>query len=517
MDWSHVLAFGEENREGNQLEAKLAKGGLPASLWETYSSFANTEGGIILLGVKEETDGTLAAVGVPDAHILVKKLWDGLNNPSKVSANILADDDVSVQTVDGAQVVCIQVPRASRQLRPVYVGKDQLSGTYRRNGEGDYHCSPEEIAAMVRDASPTALDALVLEEFGLDTLSRDSVERFRAGVEAVRPNHPWTKLGWEDLLIRLNAAGRRNGKGELHPTRAGLLMFGYDYEIVREYPDFFLDYREMGKGVRWADRVVSHDGTWTGNVFDFWTTVLPRLVAGVKQPFALGTSLQRIDDTDMRAAVREQFVNALVHSDYYGRRGVVVLRYPDRIEVSNPGNLRVALDVALAGGVSDARNPTVMKMFGLLNACEKAGSGFDVMREASLVAQAREPQVTEQMNPDRVEVVLHLGNAAAEAGSTVGEAGRTESGAAAEAVGVERTESSAARPAVVVRSFGNLSVEEATVLTFAQQHGLFGRKDVEQLLGCKTTKAKGILAGLVEKGAIVPEGAGRSARYRTAK
>ena len=104
----------------------------------------------------------------------------------------------------------------------------------------------------------------------------------------------------------------------------------------------------------------------------------------------------------MHAAIREALANALVHSDYYGRRGIVALRYSDRIEIANPGNSRVALDVVRAGGISDARNPTLMRMFGLISACERMGSGFDVMSNAAKAASAPPPEIEELFNPDRV-------------------------------------------------------------------------------------------------------------------
>lgn len=74
-------------KENNCLEVKRANGGLPNDMWETYSAFANTNGGFIILGVKELADKSWKTTGlkVSDKEKLLDNLWNLLHNRNKVN------------------------------------------------------------------------------------------------------------------------------------------------------------------------------------------------------------------------------------------------------------------------------------------------------------------------------------------------------------------------------------------------------------------------------------------------
>lgn len=109
--------------ETAELECKLAqgqdgKGEVPKDFWPTYSAMANTHGGVILLGVREK-DGVFSAAGIENVDKVRTDLFNTLNNPGKVSVNLLSDTDVTTQTVDGKAVMIVRIPPASRKQKPV--------------------------------------------------------------------------------------------------------------------------------------------------------------------------------------------------------------------------------------------------------------------------------------------------------------------------------------------------------------------------------------------------------------
>ena len=88
IDISNILG----KKEGLHLEAKSARGGFPDSFWESYSAFANTDGGVILLGVEEKPDHSLYVTdGLTDAEKMKNDFWNLVNNHQKVSHNIVTN------------------------------------------------------------------------------------------------------------------------------------------------------------------------------------------------------------------------------------------------------------------------------------------------------------------------------------------------------------------------------------------------------------------------------------------
>lgn len=366
-------------KENSMLEVKSARGGLPNSLWESYSAFANSEGGVIVLGVKENNkDGSLYVEGLDDVHKLLKDFWNMVNNRQKVSCNILTDSMAVPDKLEGKDVIVIRVPRAERTSRPVYVGSDPRTGTYRRNFEGDYHCSIDEVSLMIRDSALVTDDNKLLTDLDVSVFCPDTVKSYRNIFRLIRQNHLWNKEDDAMFLRRIGAVREDKDTGKFHPTVAGLLMFGYEYEITAVFPNYFLDYQENrtnGIYARWTDRITSQSGDWSGNVFDFILRVIPKLQADLKVPFMFkGNQLN--EDTPLHKTVREATVNMLANADFYGRRGVVVQKGADGFRFANPGSMRVLLTEAIQDSASDPRNGVMMKMLAMVKYGERAGSGL---------------------------------------------------------------------------------------------------------------------------------------------
>lgn len=480
IDFNNIQKY----RENNRIEAKKAIGGLPKSLWESYSAFANTVGGIILLGVEELSDRSFQTVTLPHPEKLVSEFWNIINNNQKVSVNILMDKNVQIHEVQGNHIIAIEIPRANRKDKPVYIGVDPFSGTYRRNGEGDYHCTKDEVRNMMRDQADISQDLRVLEHMSLEVFDYDSIKRYRIRMMNLRPGHVWESFDNIDFLQKLGATDRGED-GKPHPTIAGLLMFGFEYEIVKEFPNYFLDYREkMDSQIRWTDRIISSSGDWSGNIFDFYFRVYNKIAQDIKVPFKLDKGIDRIDDTPVHEALREALANSIIHANYYDRRGLVIEKNPDKIIIANPGGFRMSIADAISGGISDPRNTTLIKMFNLINIGERAGSGLPSIHHVWKEQGLGVPIIEEKFNPDRTILTLSI-------------------------------KTSDKKQAIKTSDKSTIyDLQKAIVVDFVTTNITVKSSEVVKLLNVSAPRARAILSKLVEEDILIAEGGNRNRAYR---
>jgi ATP-dependent DNA helicase RecG len=477
--------------ETSDWEFKSAAGGLPGSLWETYSAMANTEGGTIVLGVREK-DGrtTLDGITPEQAERYVRDIWSTLNNRTKVSRNLLGNDDVVRVPIEGAELVTIRVPRAARNERPVFLNGQPLTNSYRRNHEGDFRCPEDVVRRMFADAEPVSADHRILVGFGLSDLDPVSLAQYRQLFRATKADHPWLACEDQELLEKLGGwrFDRESGRSGL--TLAGLLMFGKT-EAIRDpsaAPAFFPDYRErLDPNTRWTHRIYP-DGTWEANLFQFYQRAWPRLIADVPVPFHLEAG-QRRDDTPVHDALREAFVNSLIHADHSAPGGVVVERFPDRFILENPGTLLVSEAQFWRGGVSECRNKSLQQMFIMLGRGERAGSGVDKIVDAWKRQHWRTPQLEAQTNPDRVRLTLLMVSLIPEA--TLTEL-RTRLG----------------------HRFNGLGAAALQALATAQLEGSVSNQRLQQLVAEHPTDITYLLTKLCDRKLLVSDGRRRWTRYQ---
>jgi predicted HTH transcriptional regulator len=189
---------------------------------------------------------------------------------------------------------------------------------------------------------------------------------------------------------------------------AGLLMFGKGLSIREKFDNILMDFRDesgLSGDMRWSDRV-TYDGTWENNLFNFFAIVTRKLTADLKKPFKLDNET-RIDDTSVHKAVREGFVNLIIHSDYMMDAGVLkIIKRDDGFEFTNPGVLKLPIDEIYIGGNSKARNPRMQTMLRMVGFGDNAGSGFPAILETWKNNGWKTPELVENTVLNQVTLSL---------------------------------------------------------------------------------------------------------------
>ena len=408
-DLQPVLERLLNDKESGDLEFKSAKGGFPHSFWATYSSFANTDGGAIVFGIKEKDD-QFYLDGLTEEQVkkYEKDFFNRMHSKESVNIPLLKEDDVQAVKYEDVYFLFFYIPRVDRSLRPVYCGLDPYTGTYRRDLDGDYHCSREEINSMFADANlASPVDGRILKNFSKDDLDGASIRHYRRRFEQWNPDHVWNALPEDKFLEKLNVFRKDRNTGEYGLTYAGLLMFGTYSAIMDENPNFFPDYQEIQDPKdRWVNRICP-DGNWESNLFQFYSRVLPILQNFLPKPFQLEDN-QRRTETPAHVAVREALANALVHADYTENASLNIYKHPNKMVFSNPGIMLISLRQYYQGGESICRNKYLQTMFTFLGSAEKAGSGVDKILRGWEELNWKRPYLEEKKRPNKVVLTLSM-------------------------------------------------------------------------------------------------------------
>lgn len=472
-----------KNGEHISLECKEASNEIPKSVWETYSAFANTEGGTILLGIKEnikETDlnKRFLVTGMKNPDRRRGDFWSTVNS-EKVSANILLDQDVELVEADDRTIMAIRVPRADYKHRPVYINGNPMKGSFRRNYEGDYHCSEDEVRQMLHDSSESGTDGRLLEGYTMDDIDPDSIRAYRMEYENKNPGHVWNTIDDKEFLRNIGGYVRDRRSGKEGLTAAGLLMFGKGLS-VREYFDTlsldYLDKTNLQGNQRWADRLTI-DGTWENNLYSFVRKVIPKLQDGLKKPFRI-EGMTRIDDTGLHQAIREAVINMVIHADYQISGRLFVERDDNGYLFSNPGNLKIPAENIFEGGHTAARNPKIQMMFRMIGLCDNIGSGFPMILKVWEENDWRKPDFYDDLDLRTVELRLWT----------------------CEAIPAEIE-------AILIQFFGNkfsiLSDSEKIILSSAYMEDKVGIKRLRAALHADTGEIQDMLTRLTEQEFLV--------------
>lgn len=433
---------------------------------ETYVSdikkeviaFANTEGGVLYVGIQK--DGSV--VGIDNADEVMLQIAGSLKD--SIKPDVMPFVKIHTIQKEGKNIVEVVVEVGTG--RPYYIYEKGLkpSGVYVRRGSSSQPLSEEGIRQMIVESSGKSYESCrsMNQELSFHSLVDEMKKR---GLELGTPQMRTLRFITEDNLYT-NLALLLSDQCE-HSIKVAIYQ-GQDKAVFRDRKEF------SGSLLKQLSDVFE--------LIDFYNKT--------KASFH---GLERIDKRDYpMEAIREALLNCIVHRDYSFSGSTLINLYDDRLEFVSLGGLVPGISLeAIFMGVSQTRNPNLASLFYRMKLIESYGTGISKIQE-TYDMELNQPRFETAMGVFRV--ILPNCN--------------------------EKT-------AMVVREIPSYHVEKqmkkkkvdykCEIMNYVERNGRITRKDAEELLGLKQTRAFELLKQLCESGELQTVGVGRSSYYEKVK
>lgn len=364
-------------KESSQVEYKKAKNDFPKDAWKSYSAFANTTGGYLILGISEDENKEPVLTGVNDAEKIISDFCSTLADRSKISLNIIKNDDIKIRVIEDKTIIIIHIKEAKIKDKPVYLNNNPTH-TYIRLHSQDHQVDTHQLSSILRNQSDE-LDYELLLNYDISDLDVDSINSYRSILAKRYPTLNYSEMDNQKFLEDIGVFRKNRDTNLINLTVAGLLFFGKYNSIIDRFPHYHVDFFDKrGNSQRWSFRIESGNLDFPDmNLFNYYRLVSEKLLLSVNRDFELDEYTIRKNPTDLTVALREAFVNMIIHADYFLNTTALIAEIHEPYYVFiNPGIMKIPVKEFFTGGArSLVRNPLLVNLFTKMGASEHAGSG----------------------------------------------------------------------------------------------------------------------------------------------
>lgn len=407
-DISELLDNLNLSDECSNIEAKRGSS-INHSILETVCAFSNEPsigGGYILLGLERDSETLF------DAYKIV-----GVDNPDKLQLDLSSQcasmfnlpirPEIRIERVEGKNIMNIFIPELPEAQKPVYFKNESLPrGAYRRIGSSDQRCTDDDMFIFYNKED--SFDSSVVVDSSLEDVSEEAISLYRKLRGKVNPYAEELNYSDTDLLYSIGCIKKENGDIEL--TYAGLLLFGKRTSHRRLIPMVRVDYIRV-PGNSWIEDPENRFTTMDmrGSLIELVQRIFNQVTDDLPNGFLLPEGELQAKSIGLPAKVlREAIVNALIHRSYRVNQPIQIIRYKNRLEITNSGFSLKPVDFLGEAG-SKHRNPNIAAVFHETNLAETKGSGIKTMRDLMEKAKMLPPtfESDHSRNQFTIRLLLH--------------------------------------------------------------------------------------------------------------